>query len=119
MADEKDPKDSGKDDKSSTLIGEAVKKLFTVGVTAAFMTEESLRNYLSDIKLPKEVFGLILQGANRSKDEITQRVTREIAGVLSKIDYVKEFSKFAETHKFKVTAEIEIQKKEPQAKEKS
>lgn len=112
MSDEKDDKNADKkDDKSSTLLGEAAKKLFTVGVTAAFLTEESLRSYLSDIKLPKEVFGLILQSASKSKDEITNRVTKEIAGVLSKIDYVKEFSKFAETHKFKVTAEIEIQKK--------
>lgn len=113
MSDEKDDK---KEDKSSTLLGEAAKKLITVGVTAAFMTEESLRSYLSDMKLPKEVFGMILQSAGKSKDEITNRVTREIAGVLSKIDYVKEFSKFAETHKFKVTAEIEIQKKNPEHK---
>jgi hypothetical protein len=107
-----DDKDKKKEhEKESSLLGEAAKKLFTVGVTAAFMTEESLRSYLSDLKLPKEVFGMILQSAGKSKDEITQRVTKEIAGVLSKIDYVKEFSKFAETHKFKVTAEIEIQKK--------
>jgi hypothetical protein len=113
MSDEKDDK---KEDKSSTLLGDAAKKLFTVGVTAAFMTEESLRSYLSDMKLPKEVFGMILQSASKSKDEIANRVTKEIAGVLSKIDYVKEFSKFAETHKFKVTAEIEIQKKNPDHK---
>lgn len=104
-------KDHDKDAKESSLLGEAAKKLFTVGVTAAFMTEESLRSYLSDLKLPKEVFGMILQSASKSKDEITNRVTKEIAGVLSKIDYVKEFSKFAESHKFKVTAEIEILKK--------
>ena len=33
-------------------------------------------------------------------------------GLVRKIDFVKEFSKFAENHKFKITAEVEIFKKE-------
>ncbi len=112
MADDsKDPKDS--DSKSSTLIGEAVKKIFTTGVTAAFMTEESIRTYLADLKLPKEILSVILAGASKSKDEITNRVSKEVIGMIQKIDFVKEASRFAETHKFKITAEIEIQKKEP------
>lgn len=94
------------------LLGDTVKKVFTAGVSAAFMTEESLRAYVSELKLPKEALNLLLQGANKSKDEITQRVTKEIVGIIQKIDFVKEASKFAETHKFKITAEIDIVKKD-------
>jgi hypothetical protein len=94
------------------LIGEAAKKIFTAGVTAAFMTEESIRGYLSEVKLPKEVLNLIIQGASKSKDEITSRVGKEVIGMIQKIDFVKEASRFAESHKFKITAEIEITKKE-------
>ncbi|PIS11166.1 MAG: hypothetical protein COT73_05480 [Bdellovibrio sp. CG10_big_fil_rev_8_21_14_0_10_47_8] len=118
MADDRE--DSSKDNKDnkdnkeekSTLIGETVKKLFTAGVSAAFMTEESVRAYLAELKLPKEILNVIIQGANKSKDDITQRVSKEIIGIVQKIDFVKEASKFAETHKFKVTAEIEILKKD-------
>ncbi|MGE5087008.1 MAG: hypothetical protein ACM3MG_11950 [Bacillota bacterium] len=95
------------------LLGETVKKVFTAGVSAAFMTEEGLRTYLSELKLPKEALNLLIQGANKSKDEITTRVTKEVTGMISKIDFVKEFSKFAETHKFKISAEIDIIKKDP------
>ncbi|MGZ3771486.1 MAG: hypothetical protein ACXVCP_15370 [Bdellovibrio sp.] len=95
------------------LLGDTVKKVFTAGVSAAFMTEESLRAYLSELKLPKEALNLLIQGAHKSKDEITQRVTKEILGIIQKIDIVKEASKFAESHKFKITAEIDIVKKEP------
>lgn len=108
-----------KEEKESTsadlkgLLGDTVKKVFTAGVSAAFMTEESLRAYVSELKLPKEALNLLIQGAHKSKDEITQRVTREILGIIQKIDIVKEASKFAETHKFKITAEIDIVKKEP------
>ncbi|WP_413574539.1 hypothetical protein ACLVWU_09955 [Bdellovibrio sp. HCB290] len=110
--------DSGskKDEKESPdlkgLLGDTVKKVFTAGVSAAFMSEEGLRSYLSELKLPKEALNLLIQGANKSKDEITQRVTKEVVGIIQKIDFVKEFSKFAETHKFKITAEIDIIKKD-------
>ncbi|MNT24299.1 hypothetical protein D3C72_1597660 [compost metagenome] len=100
---------SKKDEKGVT---EALKKVFTAGVSAAFMTEESIRSYLGEMKLPKEVLQVLLQSANKSKDEVTQRVTKEIVGIIQKIDFVKEFSKFAENHKFKITAEIDIIKKD-------
>lgn len=105
-SDDKDKKDE------KTLLGEALKKVMTVGVSAAFMTEESIRNYLGELKLPKEILGLIVQGANKSKDEITQRITKEAVGIIQKIDIVKEVSRFVETHKFKISAEIDIVKKE-------
>jgi hypothetical protein len=97
-----------KDEKGVT---DALKKVFTAGVSAAFMTEESIRSYLGELKLPKEVLQVLIQSANKSKDEVTQRVTKEVVGIIQKIDFVKEFSKFAETHKFKITAEIDIIKK--------
>ncbi|MBX2986387.1 MAG: hypothetical protein KF802_00690 [Bdellovibrionaceae bacterium] len=94
------------------LMGDALKKVFSVGVSAAFMTEENVRQYLQDMKLPKEVLGLVLQSANRSKDEITNRVSNEIIKIVSKIDWVKELARFAESHKFKISAEIDIIRKE-------
>lgn len=110
----KDEKDASADLKG--LLGDTVKKVFTAGVSAAFMTEESLRTYVSELKLPKEALNLLLQSANKSKEEIQSRVTKEIVGIIEKIDFVKEASKFAETHKFKITAEIDIIKKDPSDK---
>lgn len=106
-SDEKKDKDEASADPKS-LLGEAFKKVFSAGVSAAFMTEESIRAYLQDLKLPKEILNIILQNANKSKDEITSRVSGEIIKIVSKIDWVKEFARFAENHKFKVSAEIEI-----------
>jgi hypothetical protein len=100
-----------KDDRDKNSLGESLKKVFSAGVSAAFMTEEGIRKYLADLKLPKEILEALLAGANRSKDEITNRVAKEINGIISKIDWVQELSKFAETHKFKIKAEIEVEKK--------
>lgn len=118
--DPKDKKDDKKDEKrgedreegrGTSLLGEAAKKLFTAGVTAAFMTEEGVRSYLSEVKLPKDILNMVLQGANKSKEELTSRIGKEVIGMIQKIDFVKEASRFVENHKFKVTAEIEITKK--------
>ncbi len=124
MANERDDqKNRGAGDDESTSHGagggpsvtDTIKKLVTAGVSAAFMTEESIRSFVSDMKLPKETLNLLLQGASKSKDELMNRVSREVIGIISKIDFVKEASRFVEEHKFKITAEIEVLKKEPGA----
>lgn len=101
-----------KEEKLKGFVTDAVKKLFTVGVGAAFMTEESIRKYLNDVKLPRDVLGTLLQSANRSKEELMNTVTDEVVNVIKKIDFVKEASRFVEDHKFKISAEIEVVKKE-------
>lgn len=109
----KDFRDTKRDlmDEGKSLLGDTFKKVFATGVSAAFMTEESIRSYLGEIKLPKEILSTLIQSANKSKEDITNRVSKEIIGIVSQIDWVKEFAKFAEGHKFRVSAEIEIIKK--------
>lgn len=91
--------------------GEMLRKVMSVGLGAAFMTEESVRSALGGINLPKEVLAGILQGANKSKEEFLNKVGNETIKLLSKIDFVKEASRFVEEHKFRINAEIEVVKK--------
>ena len=107
-----DKKEDKKDERSGLNIGDAVKKIFTTGVTAAFMTEESVRQYLAELKLPKEIISLVIQSANKSKEEITQRVGKEAVAILQKIDFTRELSRFAENHKFRIVMDVEITKRE-------
>ena len=96
-------------------MGDAIKKLVTAGISAAFMTEESIRGFVSDLKLPKETLNVLLAGASKSKDELMNRVSREVITIISKIDFVKEASRFVEEHKFKISAEIEVVRRDPAA----
>lgn len=93
-------------------ISDTIKKILTTGLSAAFMTEESIRGFVSELKLPKETLHLLLQGATKSKEELMNRVGNEIVKVISKIDFVKEASRFVEEHKFKITAEVEVLKRD-------
>src|SRR3981081_2378798 len=97
--------------------GELIKRVMSVGLGAAFMTEESIRNTLGDIKLPKEVLTTILQGASRSKEDFLNKIGNEKIKLISKIDFVKEASRFVEDHKFHISADIEVIKKDPSRKD--
>lgn len=92
-------------------MSDFIRKLIGAGFGAAFMTEEHIRNYISDMKLPKEAVSYLLQGAAKSKEELVYRVGTEVIKIINRIDFVKEASRFVEEHKFKVSAEIEVIKK--------
>ncbi len=66
----------------------------------------------SPTEISKEILTTVLGQALKAKDDVALKVTNEMIGLVRKIDFVKEFSKFAENHKFKITAEVEIFKKE-------
>ena len=115
--DESSPKRGDDDSGGGSMVGETIRKLVTAGISAAFMTEESVRGFVSEMKLPKESLNLILHGAAKSKEELMNRIGREIIGIISKIDFVKEASRFVEEHKFRVTAEIDVVRKDHASKE--
>jgi hypothetical protein len=111
MANDNDSNEGGGSG-AGPFVTDAIKKLFTAGVSAAFMTEESIRSFVGELKLPKETLHLLLQGASKSKEELMNRVGKEVIGIISKIDFVKEASRFVEEHKFKISAEIDIVRKD-------
>ena len=118
MANDNDSKSgSGEEDVAGIKLGDTLKKVITAGIGAAFMTEESIRNYLSELKLPKEALNLVLQSAAKSKEELVTKVGNEIIKVVNRIDFVKEASRFVEEHKFKIKAEVEVVKRDTQEKE--
>ena len=113
MADEEDTNNSFEENEATLrgLVTDTIKKLFTAGVGAAFMTEESVRRYLKDVKLPRDVLNTLLSGANKSKEDLMNVVTNEVVNVIKKIDFVEEASRFVEEHKFRINAEIEVIRK--------
>ncbi len=73
----------------------------------------------SAAELSKEILGNVVGQVVKTKDDITLKATQEMISLIQKIDFVKEFSKFAQNHKFKITAEIEVLKKDSEESNKS
>lgn len=117
--DEGFPSASDRGDKDAPSMSDTIRKIVTTGVSAAFLTEEAIRSRVSEMKLPKETLNLLLQGATKSKEQLMNRISDEVVGIISKIDFVKEASRFVEEHKFRVTAEIEVLKRDEKSPEKT
>lgn len=100
--DKKESREKGSADASAgEKLSETLKKIISSG---------------SPTEISKEIIGTVLGQALKAKDDITLKVSNEMISLVRKIDFVKEFSKFAENHKFKITAEVEIIKKETDPK---
>lgn len=95
--DKKESKSGESGSSATEKLGEALKKIISSG---------------SPSEISKEIITTIVGQALKAKDDITLKVSNEMISLIHKIDFVNEFSKFAENHKFKVTAEIEILKKD-------
>lgn len=92
-------------------IGDLLKKVLTTGVTAAFMTEESVRTLLKDVPLPKDIVGGLVENAKNTKTEFVSGVKNELKSYLDKIDLSKEIDKIAEKYDFEIKATISLKKK--------
>jgi hypothetical protein len=88
-----------------------LKKVLTTGVTAAFMTEESVRTLLKDVPLPKDIVGGLLENARHTKTEFVAGVKNELKTYLNKIDLSKEIDKIVEKYDFEVKATIGLKRK--------
>ena len=105
------------DKELKTGMNDMIKKIVTTGIGAAFLTEEHIRGLVGkNLALPGEVVSSLIDGANKSKKEITNKVTTELINIINQIDFVKEASRFVEDHKFKISAEIEVVKKPTETK---
>ncbi|MGE3611703.1 MAG: hypothetical protein AB7I27_19085 [Bacteriovoracaceae bacterium] len=98
------------EDNRDGKIGDLLKKVLTTGVTAAFMTEESVRALLKD-GIPKDIVGSLVENAKNTKTEFIASVKNELKTYLNKIDLSKEFDKIAEKYDFEVKATISLKKK--------
>ena len=65
-------------DDLQSKAAELVKKILTVGVGTIFLTEEGLRALVSEIKLPKEMIGSVMDSANKTKNEFFQRLSSDV-----------------------------------------
>ncbi len=107
MTEEKPKKEKSEEEIAS--LTDLAKKAFYTGLGALFLTEETVRNVLSDVKVPKEA---LVDNIKKAKQDFVHILSREIHGVLSKIDFSKEVTKLLETHSLHIKADIEFKPKQ-------
>jgi polyhydroxyalkanoate synthesis regulator phasin len=99
-------------DKKDSPIGDIIKKVVSVGVGAAFMTEESVKKILDDLPLPKDIITGLVQNAKGAKEDFTSSIRDELRTYLSKVDSSKIVTDILDRYDLEVEAKIKFKKKE-------
>lgn len=97
-------------DKSNPIEG-IIKKVVSVGVGAAFMTEESVKKILEDLPLPKEILSGLIQNAKGAKEDFTNGIREEIRNYLAKVDASKVAIDILDRYDVEVEAKFKFKKK--------
>ena len=98
--------------KKESPIGEIIKKVVSVGVGAAFMTEESVKKVLEDLPLPKDIVSGLVQNAKGAKEDFTNSIREELRNYLSKVDATKLATDILDKYDVEVEAKFKFKKKE-------
>ncbi|MGZ3789928.1 MAG: hypothetical protein ACXVLQ_15420 [Bacteriovorax sp.] len=99
------------DNKKESPIGDIIKKVVSVGVGAAFMTEESVKKILDDLPLPKDIVAGLVQNAKGAKEDFTNGMREELRNYLSKVDASKIASDILDRYDVEVEAKFKFKKK--------
>jgi len=104
-----------KEDKKEKPLGDIIKKVVSVGVGAAFMTEESVKKILEDLPLPKDIITGLVQNAKGAKEDFTSGIREELRNYLSKVDASKIASDILDRYDVEVEAKFRFKKKNESA----
>jgi hypothetical protein len=88
------------------MVPELVKRTFAAGMGAVFSTEEGIRRFTREMKLPKEVAGYLVDTASSTKDEFLRILAREVREFLQTINLSEEIAKMLTMLSFEVKTEI-------------
>jgi hypothetical protein len=109
FAEEKDK--SEKAEKDKPWWTEMMRELALTGMATFFMTEDSVRGYIKDLKLPKEIVALLLDSVSKKKDDFYGLMAKEVGRMMAKIDITSEVSRFLEKHHIHVEAKFSFEPK--------
>jgi len=97
-------------------IGDVIKKVVSIGVGAAFMTEDAVKNILSDLPLPKDIISGLISNAKNAKEDFANSLREEIRNHLSKVDPKTLMDDVIENYDFEVKATISLKPKKKSTK---
>ena len=92
------------EDKTDGIFADVVKKALSVGIGAAFMTEDVVKKYINDLPIPKDMASGLLQQAKGAKEEFLQSIQEEVRKRFDKIDPKKLVDEIVKKYDIEVNA---------------
>lgn len=98
--------------KKESSLQDIIKRVVGVGVGAAFMTEESVRNILNDLPLPKDIVTGLVQNARGAKEDFTKSLREEFSKYLKGLDHETIIDYIVENYEIEAKTTFNFKKKE-------
>ena len=95
---------------------ETLRKLLITGLGTAFMTEDSLLKYLSDLKLPRDAKNYLLGQAQKGKDELARVLSQELRRYLGKLNLQEILKNALDGMNVDIQAQVHFRKGRPSLK---
>ena len=90
----------------SRILPESIRRALVSGLSALFMSEEGIRNMLSDMRLPKDAMAYLVQQTERTRRELFRVISAELSNFLKNADLTQEMRKAFNGMKVQVRAEV-------------
>lgn len=98
-------------DNENPRLSDILKKVASIGIGAAFMTEDAIRGAIKDIPLPKDIIDGLLDNARKQKSEVISTVKGEFKNYLNKVDPTREIDKILDKYEIRVDAKLTFHRK--------
>jgi hypothetical protein len=89
-------------------VPDIVRRAVLTGVGALFMTEEGIRNMVTEMKLPKDALAFLLAQADKTRTEVARVVTQEVRRFLESETLRREIWKVLTGVTLEVNATIQL-----------
>ncbi len=106
------PKDVPGGSFTAKLLGDLAKRALTTGIGAVFMSEETLRSQLSEMKLPKEAMGYVVSQADKTKRELIDVIARETRAFFARLEVEDMIARALTGTTIEITTRVRILPKE-------
>ena len=99
-------------DEKESSISEIIKKVASVGLGAAFMTEDAIKSTLGEVSLSKDIVANLIKNAKDLKQDFYKNLSTEITEKISKLDHKKFITEILDDYEIEVNAKFSFTKKE-------
>lgn len=100
--------DATSEDQGRGFVTDFVRRMAAASLGAVVMSEEGIRKVASQLKLPKEVLGLVLTQAEKTKEDIGRVVVEEVRKFLQSDRMRDEVLKMIAGMTIEVRAEVKL-----------
>jgi hypothetical protein len=96
--------------KKSPSMTDLARKILLTGVGAIFMTEETVRKSLAELKLPTDAVGALVDTVKKQKNEVLELVAVELGNFFAKVKVHEELQKALKGLQVHLDAKISFDK---------